>query len=118
MANETLESVKENKSVRPISITLISLWLFFGALTAAWLIFRGYGASLIENTVLVGVGGAVSLVCGIGFWLMKKWALYVYAVYGLLNQAALLVLGRWNLFSLFVLVIIVYFGYRNHSKMS
>ena len=118
MANETVQSVKENKSARPVSITLISLWLFFSALTAAWLILRGYGASFIENTVLIGVGGVFSLICGIGFWLMKKWALYLYAVYGLLNQAALLALGRWNLFSLLLLVIILYFGYRNLSKMS
>jgi hypothetical protein len=118
MADETLESVEEIKSVRPVSIILISLWLLFGALTSAWLIFRGYGASFIPNTVLIAIGGVVSLVCGIGFWLMKKWALYVYAVYGFLNQAALLALGRWNLFSLLVLVMIVYFGYRSLSKMS
>jgi hypothetical protein len=118
MANETLERVTDSKSVRPVPITLISLWLLFGAFTSAWLIFRGYGASFMPNTVLIAVGGVVSLVCGIGLWLMKKWALYVYAIYGLLNQVALLALGRWNLFSLLVLVIIVSFGYRNLSKMS
>jgi hypothetical protein len=48
----------------------------------------------------------------------EKRALYVYAVYGLLNQVALLALGRWNLFSLLVLMMIVYFGYRSLSKMS
>jgi len=116
MTEET--AVETTKADRPISITLISLCLFFGALTSAWLIFKGYGASFVPNTVLISIGGLVSLVCGIGFWLMKKWALYVYAVYGLLNQAALLALGRWNLFSLLVLVMIIYFGYRSLSKMS
>jgi hypothetical protein len=116
MTEET--AVGTTKANRPISITLISLWLLFGALTTAWLIFRGYGASFISDTVLIAVGGLVSLACGTGFWFMKKWSLFIYAVYGLLNQVALLALGRWNLFSLLVLAIIVYFGYRNLSKMS
>jgi hypothetical protein len=121
MTNENiagLEDEKDIKYVRPTSITLISLWLLFSAFTAVWLIFRGYAAASITNTVLLAVGSIVFLVCTAGFWLMKKWAVYLYAAYGFINQFVLLALGRWNLASMLLLVIIVYFGYKYLSEMS
>ncbi|MGE5641698.1 MAG: hypothetical protein ACM3Y8_01690 [Byssovorax cruenta] len=118
MTAENIEDDADIQYVRPISMTLISLWLLFSALTVVWLMFRGYGASSTVNSILLAVGGIVSLVCGVGFWLMKKWALYVYTAYGLINQVALLALGRWNIFSLLLLVIIVYVGFRYRSEMT
>lgn len=115
MANEDIEDIKY---VRPISITLISVWLFFSALTVVWLIFRNYGAPSIVSSVLLTVGGIVSLVCGVGFWLMKKWALYVFTIFAGIDQVALLLLGRWNVFSLLYFAVVIYFGYKYRSEMS
>src|SRR5512141_3275665 len=113
MANENIEVVEDEEEigyVRPISITMISLWLFFTALMTVWFMFRGYGASSTVNSMLFAVGIIVSLICGIGFWRMKKWALYIYAAYALIDQAALLLLGRWTVFSLFYFAVVIYFG--------
>ena len=115
MANENIEDIKY---VRPTSLTLISLFLFFGAFITVWYFLRGTFGSSILNTILFIVSGIVFLVCGIGFWLMKKWVFYLFAAYSLINQVVLLVLGRWNLVGFLIVAIIVYFGYRYRSEMS
>lgn len=114
------ETIKEAKVDRPISITLISIFLIAGNLFLAWPLLRGtllQGRGMAEALYMV-LAVVISLVCGIGFWLMKKWAVYTYAALGVIIQIVLLVLGRWNLFSLLLPAIIVYFGYRHLSKMS
>ena len=118
MTEET--AVETTKADRPISITLISLFLIIGNLLLIWSVFRGtllQGKSLGEVVYMV-FATLVSIVCGIGFWMMKKWAVYAFAVLGVIVQIALLVLGRWNIFSLLYVVIILFLGYRNLSKMS
>jgi hypothetical protein len=54
----------------------------------------------------------------LGLWLMKKWAVYAYAAITIINQIALLLMGRWNLASLLIPAIVLYVGYKNLSKMS
>jgi len=76
---------------------------------------REYG--IFEN-LFFGFGGIGYIVCGIGFWFMKKWAVYAYAIFAFIDQIALLMLGRWNFFSLLISIIIVYVGYKHLSKMS
>jgi hypothetical protein len=118
MAEKPLEEA--TKVERPLSITLVSVFLMIGNLLLAWYLYRGtllQGRGVGESLYFVLVT-VTSFVCGIGFWMMKKWAVYVYAILGVIVQIALLVLGRWNLFSLLLPVVIVYFGYRNLSKMS
>lgn len=107
------------KPARPTSITLISLFELYGAFFSYYSIFKmGVQGLGIESTLLFAVGGLISLVCGIGFWLMKKWVVYVFAAYAVINQIVLLVLGRWNVLSLFLFGIILYIAYRNLPKMS
>jgi hypothetical protein len=92
--------------------------MVFSALMTVWFIYKGYGASSPVNTPLFVVGGIVFLVCGVGFWRMKKWALNILAVYALLDQVALLLLGRWTIFSLLFFAILIYIGYRYRSEMT
>ena len=108
------------KSDRPVSITLISFFLILGSLLLAWPLFRG---SLLQGrgtgeVVYMALVICISIVCGIGLWMMKKWAVYTFTVLLVINQIALLVFGRWNIFTLLFAVIIIFFGYRNLSKMS
>ena len=121
MATENIKEVEDKqdiKYVRPTLITLISVWMLLSALMTVWFIFKGYGTSSPVNIPLFVVGGIVFLVCGIGFWRMKKWALYIFTVYALLDEVALLLLGRWNVFSLFYFAVVIYFGYRYRSEMT
>lgn len=105
------------KPNRPSSITLISFLAAYSALLSFYFVFRGdvQGAG---DTVFFVLGGVVLLVCGIGLWLMKKWAVYAYGVFGIINQIVLLLLGRWTMMALLIPAIVVYIGHRHFSKMS
>ena len=43
----------------------------------------------------------------IGLWIMKKWAVYVYTVFFVINQIVLLMTNRWNLLGFLLLIIII-----------
>lgn len=108
------------KANRPTSITLISLFLVAGPLLLFYSFFRGntlqgQGVGFLVYFAVVSIG---FIVCGIGFWMMRKWAVYTYTVLAVIIQIALLVMGRWNLFSLLLAAVVLFFGYRNLSKMS
>jgi hypothetical protein len=107
------------KTKRPSSITLISVFGIIGGLLSFYYVFTGgiVGRD-VWNTLFLGLIGVVFFICGIGFWLMKKWAVYVYAVFGIINQILLLLMGRWNIMSLLIPALVVYIGYKNLSKMS
>jgi hypothetical protein len=108
-----------NKTNRPSSITLISvLAILAGLLSFNFLLSVGTQAVGVGNSAFVGLGGIVFLVCGIGFWLMKKWAFYTYTVFAIINQIVLLIMGRWNLMALLIPVVVVYVGYKHLSKMT
>ena len=108
-----------NKPKRPSSITLISVFgILSGLLSFYLLVSLDVQKTGILNFIFIIFGGIVFLVCGVGFWLMKKWTVYAYAIFGILDQFFLLVIGRWNIMALLITVIVVYIGYRNLSKMS
>ena len=108
-----------SQSKRPSSITLISVLAIYSGILAFYFVFSSGIQNLsLGNAAFYVLGGAVFLVCGIGFWLMRKWAVYTFAIFGVIDQVILLLTGRWNVISLLVLIIVVYVGYRNLSRMS
>ena len=113
MANET------TKVKRPSSINLISSFAILGGLLSFWFIFQaGIQNFGIGNTIVFAVGGIVWIACGIGLRLMKKWAVYLCAVFAVVNQVYLLLAGKWNLLSLILFAVVLFVGYKNLSKMS
>ena len=113
-----MDNVTE-KPKRPSSITLISvIGIYGGFLLFYFIINTGVQELDPLNTMFFAFGGIGFFVCGIGFWFMKKWAVYTYAVFAALNQVALLIMGRWNIFSLLISAIVLYVGYKNLSRMS
>ena len=108
-----------NKPKRPSSITLISIFGIISGLLSFYYVFQNsiQGPSL-GNTMVFVLSGIVFLACGIGFWLMKKWAVYTYMVFSVINQIFLLVVGRWNILALLISAIVIYVGYKHLSEMS
>ncbi|RPJ23229.1 MAG: hypothetical protein EHM33_21530 [Chloroflexi bacterium] len=107
------------KPKRPSSITLISVFGIYTGFLSFYFIFRdGIQELALGNTLVFALGGIVFFVCGVGFWLMKKWAVYLYAIFAVINQVALFAIGRWNIFSLLLSAVIVYVGSKHLSKMS
>jgi hypothetical protein len=108
-----------NKTNRPSSITLVSvLLLLFGLLLFYFLLGLDIQGVGLWNAAFFVLPGILFLLCGIGFWLMKKWAVHTYAIFAIINLIALLVMGRWNIMALLMHIIVIYVGYKNLSKMS
>ncbi|HSK87716.1 MAG TPA: hypothetical protein VK880_05135 [Anaerolineales bacterium] len=106
------------KTVRPSSITLISVFLTIEGLLSFYFLFAGMHGPGLWETLFVALIGVVLLACGVGFWLMKKWAFYAYAVFGIIDQIVLLLMGRWNIIALLIPVVVIYVAYKHLSRMS
>jgi len=107
------------KPKRPYSLTLVSYFEFFLVLTAINYFYKiGFRGPHILNTIYQILFGVFSLVCGVGFWMMKKWTVYVFAAFAIVSNIYGLLIGSWSFLSLVISVIIFYSGYSNLSKMS
>jgi hypothetical protein len=108
-----------NKIQRPSSITLISVFIIYSGLLGFYFIIRnGIQGLGLGTTLFFAIVSLVFLICGVGFWLMKKWAFYVYTVFAIIDQIVLLVMGRWTIMALLIPAIVIYAGYKQLSKMS
>lgn len=111
------------KTKRPSSITLISVFEIYGGFLLFWFIFSQGIQSFVQEhgvgeTIFFGFSGLVLFVSGIGFWLMKKWAVYTIIGLALITQVYLLAVGRWNVFSLLIPAVLIFVGYKHLSKMN
>ena len=111
------------KTNRPSSITLVSVFEIVGGCLLLYFMFSpGIQNSLqgrsVWQTLFFAFSGIVLLVSGIGFWLMKKWAVYAFIVFAILSQVYVISVGRWNVFSLLILAVPLFVGYKHLSKMS
>jgi hypothetical protein len=104
---------------RPISITIISiLFLIAGAIVLFWdFSLRAQGISSWDM-VYTELSAVIQIVCMVGLWMMKKWAVYIYIGIAVLNQIVSLTTGTWNLSSLIPPAIILFFSLKNISKMT
>ena len=108
---------------RPSAITVISVFEIIGGFLLFYFIFspgvqnfvqdRGVGETLFFAFSSLGLW-----ISGIGFWLMKKWAVYTFLGFALISQVYLLAVGRWNVFSLLIPAVVNFIGYKHLSKMN
>ena len=111
------------KTNRPSSITLISVFEIVGGFLLIYFMFlqgtQNFAQSRsVWETLFFAFSGLVLLVSGIGFWLMKKWAVYAFIAFAIISQVYVISVGRWNVFSLLILAIPIYVGYKHFSKMT
>ena len=111
------------KTKRPSSITLISVFEIYGGFLLFYFIFSPGIENFVQEhgiggTIFYGFSGLVLFVSGIGFWLMKKWAVYTLIGLALITQVYLLAVGRWNVFSLLIPAVLIFVGYKHLSKMN
>ena len=77
------------KTNRPSSITLVSVFEIVGGCLLLYFMFAPGIQNSVQSpsvwpTLFFAFSGIVLLVSGIGFWLMKKWALYAFIVFAIL----------------------------------
>jgi len=111
------------KTKRPSSITLISVFEIVGGFLLLYSIFSPGIQNSVQDrsvweTLFFAFSGIVLLVSGIGFWLMKKWAVYAFIAFAIISQVYVISVGRWNVFSLLILAVPIYVGYKHFSKMT
>jgi len=104
----TLNQTHDDKIERPIAITVICIIGFIGAALSIPMVFSDI-AMQIGNWFpsYSGSVAAISLVCMIGLWFTKKWAVYTYIFLVVFNQIVLITMDRWNILIFIIQGIIV-----------
>jgi hypothetical protein len=104
---------------RPVAITVICILGFIGAALSIPLIFSS-AASNIGGWYppFLGLSAVVGLICMIGLWMMKKWAVFLYTAMCVAIQVVLFAMHIWTPFSLLFPVIIIAIGFAYLSRMS
>ncbi|RTL70536.1 MAG: hypothetical protein EKK41_12555 [Hyphomicrobiales bacterium] len=88
---------------RPVLISILCVVGFLGLPMTVWLIVSGAAAGVAPwYPLLLGVSGIVGLVCLVGLWMMRKWAVYAYAAFAVINQLILLATGLWSPLALII----------------
>lgn len=107
------------KPKRPISITVICIIGFIGALYSVPLVFSSLATQVGSwYPPYLALSTVIGLTCLIGLWLMKKWSAYLYTAFVALNQIILIAMGVWNIMALLIPLVVVYFALTNVSKMT
>ena len=104
---------------RPTVITVICILGFIGAALTIPLIFSNATRSIGSwYPAYLGASAVVGLICMVGLWKMKKWAVFLYTLLAAVNQVVLFSMAVWNPFALLIPVVIIAIGFANLSKMS
>ncbi|MGB3588376.1 MAG: hypothetical protein WBA23_17635 [Tunicatimonas sp.] len=103
-----LYPIPDSKIERPIAVTVICILGFVGA---------GLSVPMAFSDVAKQIGSwfppysssiaAMSLICMIGFWFTKRWAIYAYIGLVVLNQIVLIYMDEWHILTLVFQGIIV-----------
>ena len=105
-------------AVRPVAITVICVLSIIGALFAIPLVFtdvaRQIGAWYPPYLAFSAVIGAI---CMIGFWKMRRWAVFTYTAFCAINQIVLLLTGHWNVLAILLPGIVIAIGFVYLSRM-
>jgi len=59
----------------------------------------------------------IGAACTVGFWLMRRWALYLYTAMVVINQIVFLAMGVWTIMALILPAIVVGIGFAYFSRM-
>jgi hypothetical protein len=93
---------------RPIPITILSVICAIGALFTIPLIFSEAARSIGGwYPPCLAFSAVIGLACTVGFWLMRKWAAYLYIAMFVVNQIVMLAMGIWSIFALVLPLIVV-----------
>jgi hypothetical protein len=105
-------SLPASPSRRPIAITAICVLSGLGILFTIPLIVSDAAAGIgAWYPPFLAISAAVGAACTVGFWLMRKWAVYVYAGLLCLTQIVLLAMGVWSIVALLIPLAVVIIGF-------
>ena len=117
---EILDDVQNQpeKGKRPVAITVICVLGFIGAALTIPLIFSDLARRVGDwYPPYLGFSAVLGLICMIGLWQMKKWAVYVYTGMVVLNQVVLFAMEVWSPMAIIVPAIVIAIAFAHINKM-
>lgn len=115
----TMPAENADKPRRPIAITVICVLGFVGAALTVPVIFSSVAQSIgTWYPPYLALTSVVGLICMVGLWTMKRWAVFAYTALLVVNQVVMMAMGVWNIFALVIPLIVVVIAFMNLSKMS
>lgn len=110
--NDILDNFKDQPSPakRPVVITVMTILGFIG-IAAVIAIFFTDNVSIVGHWYppYLAVSALIGFICMLGFWNMKKWALFAYIIFFVTNQVVIYIMGIWN-FQFGFIVPIIFIG--------
>ena len=108
----------ESTPTRSITITVLCVIMLIGGLLSIPLIFSA-GARNIGAWYppYLAFSSLVGLVCMVGLWKMRRWAVFTYTAFVALNQIVLFAMGIWNILALLIPGIFIGVIFSQISKM-
>ena len=93
---------------RPVVVTILCIFGFLGIPLTVWMIFSGAVSGIAPwYPALLGASTVIGLICLIGLWMMRKWAVYLYAAFTAVSQVILFATGIWTPMALIIPVVFV-----------
>ncbi len=121
MNETTIDQVVTNqKTKRPVAITIISILGFIGSLFSILILILALSKGRVSTAyaIMLPLSSIIGIASMVGLWKMKKWGVYLYSVLILFNQIFLIYLGVWSAVSLIIPAIVLGVAYANINKMS
>jgi hypothetical protein len=108
-----------NKQKRPSSLTFICIGILIGAIFAGQSAFSPISRQIASwYPTYLGFSAVGGLVCTIGLWSMRKWAVYAFIGLILVNLIVLFIFGNFNVVALMIGIIVIYVVSRHLPKMT
>jgi hypothetical protein len=93
---------------RPVAVTVLCVISAIGVIFTVPLIFTDAARAIGGwYPPCLALGGIIGAACTVGFWIMRKWAAYLYIAMFVVNQIVMLAMGIWSVFALVIPLIVV-----------
>ena len=103
---------------RPAAITFICTAAFVWASLSIPLIFFSSSKSIGDwYPPYLAFTVVASYISAFGIWSMRKWGVYVYLGFNIINQVVLISMGMWSLFSILIPAIVIGVAYTHLKSM-
>lgn len=105
-------------NVRPTAITVICVLGLLGAVFTIPMLFTEVARQIgAWYPPYLGLSAVIGGICMIGFWQMRRWAVFTYTGFCAINQVILFATGNWNAFALVFPGIVIAILYSYLSRM-
>jgi hypothetical protein len=99
-------------TVRPIAVTVICVLGFIGAVFTIPLVFTSIARQIgAWYPPYLAFSALVGGICMFGFWKMRRWAVFTYTAFVVVNQVVLLTTGHWNVLAILLPGVVIAIGF-------